>query len=117
MKTEYDDYSLFSENRNCEWIYFWFNEKMGNELGKLEYEPDIKIEYSVVNEFFHDCLEIVLDPKGFVERNPKKIIPFPVQSYKYLYDVQQSAGRIIDRIIENRHDILGRAEFYFGYDD
>lgn len=114
VSTDYDSYNLFYCNFYCHWIYNWFNEKIDNLDSKVEYTSEIKVSNDIVDEFFHDCLSITLDPKEYLEHNKYILYPLLQYTYRDVDDIQNMAGLIIKKIYENKTDILGEAEFYLG---
>lgn len=117
VRNSYGEYVLFSGNEYCEWIYYWFNSKINNLDNKLHYECEIKIKYNMINEFFHDCLEITLDPEGYIEKNPDRIVPKdkPVTT-SLLTDIQRIASKIIKEVCNNRNDSLSTSDYFLGVD-
>lgn len=117
VKTEYDEYSLFSENFCVLWIYNWFNEKIDNLNSKLSKDIEINIDYSIINMFFHDCLEICLDPQKYITNNPFILGNILVhKNSRLIYDIQTMARKIVYGIAVNYNDILGQADYIFGCD-
>ena len=115
VKTEYNEYLLFSYNYDCEWIYCWFNEKIPDLPEKIKYVPEIEIENDIMNMFFHDCLDIMLNPMKYVREHPDTIVPSNIKHLNLIvYRIQNRSAKIIRKVNENYQDMLGESKFYLG---
>lgn len=114
VENKYNSFLLFSENHDCGWIYSWFNKNIDGMNSKLKDNAEIKIEYNTINDFFHMCLDVVVDVEDYVGKNPALIVPEDIAPPSTLYSIQLSAHRILNRVLEHGNDCLSSAEYYLG---
>lgn len=105
------NYYLFSEDRYAYWLIRWFNEKglLNNEKDLIE----IPVQYSIVHELIHDCIDIMLNPYEYIDTH--KFI-LNENSSQYLRDsvakdMRTSAKNIINNVCANCIDDLYEANY------
>lgn len=115
LETSYgDEYLLFYESYCGLWIYNWFNEKVQGFDRKVDNVYGIKVEHELVEEFFHECLSAILNPRGYVREHIGIMKQSDRITDRYVGDVQNVAGKILNSVLVNKNDMSFVSEFRLG---
>lgn len=120
IENEYDEFLLFSENYSCEWITKWFSEKLHDKKLPNDNYIEIEIEYKIINEFFHDCLELSLDPLEYIRKHPNLIVPETdshAVNTRVIYEIENSASKIMGRVSECHVDLTRDTMYTLGCEE